>query len=60
MTGFGNDKKSVKKIIKDAKTNNLKAQIINKAFLIWQHSLFAPLLVCTTNNINIYIFIHKM
>ena len=29
MKGFGNDEKSVKKIKKDAKTNNLKAQIIN-------------------------------
>ena len=34
MTGFDNDKKSVRKIIKDAKTNNLKSQIINKAFLL--------------------------
>ena len=33
MTGFGHDKKSVKKIRKDAQTNNLKAQVITKAFL---------------------------
>ena len=34
MTGFGNNIKSEKKIIKDAKTNNLKAHIIDKAFLL--------------------------
>ena len=34
MSGFENNKKSVKKIIKDAKTSNLKTQIINKAFLL--------------------------
>ena len=33
MAGFGNHKKSEKKIKKDVKTNNVKAQIINKAFL---------------------------
>ena len=32
MKGFGNKKKSEKKIIKNAKNNNLKAQIISKAF----------------------------
>ena len=32
MKGFGNKKKSEKKIIKNTKTNNLKAQIISKAF----------------------------
>ena len=32
MTGFGDNKKSKKKIIKNIKPNNLKAQIINKAF----------------------------
>ena len=33
MTGFGN-KKNLKKIIKDAKTDTTKAQIISKAFLL--------------------------
>ena len=32
MTGFGDNKKSKKKIIKNIKPNNLKAQIISKAF----------------------------
>jgi hypothetical protein len=31
MTGFGN--KKLKKIIKDAKTDSIKTQIISKAFL---------------------------
>ena len=34
MTGFGNNKKSKKKIKKDVKANNPKAQIINQAFLL--------------------------
>ena len=34
MAGFGNNKKSEKKIKKDRKTNNLKAQTINQAFLL--------------------------
>ena len=34
MTGFGENKKSEQKIKKDLKTNNLKAQIINHAFLL--------------------------
>ena len=34
MTGFGNNKKSEKKIKKGVKTDNLKAQFINKAFLL--------------------------
>ncbi len=33
MTGFG-DKKNLKKIIKDGKTDTTKAQIISKAFLL--------------------------
>ena len=32
MKGFGDNKKSKKKIIKNIKPNNLKAQIISKAF----------------------------
>ena len=32
MTGFGYNKKSEKKIIKDAKTDKLKAEIVSKAF----------------------------
>jgi len=34
MKGFSNNKKSEKKIKKDLKANNFKAQIINKAFLL--------------------------
>ena len=34
MTGFGENKKSEKKIKKDVKTDNFKAQFINKAFLL--------------------------
>ena len=34
MTGFGNNKKSEKKIKKTIKTDNIKAQFINKAFLL--------------------------
>ena len=34
MTGFGNYKKSEKKIFKDPEKNNQKAQIISKAFLL--------------------------
>ena len=34
MKGFGDNKKSKKKIIKNVKSTNLKAQIINKAFLL--------------------------
>ena len=32
MTGFGENKTSEKKIIKDAKTDRLKAEIVSKAF----------------------------
>ena len=34
MAGFGYNKKSEKKIIKDAKTDKLKAEIVSKAFLL--------------------------
>ena len=34
MTGFGNNKKSEKKIKKGEKTDNFEAQFINKAFLL--------------------------
>ena len=34
MTGFGHNKKSERKIIKDAKTYKLKAEIVSKAFLL--------------------------
>ena len=35
MKGFGNNKKSEKKILKDAQNNNIKEQIIGKAFLLF-------------------------